>query len=65
MQGGTKEIPIQINGKLKSTVTVNADASPEEILEAIKQNKVVIQAYQTNNVKREIYVPGKIYNLVV
>ena len=65
MDGGTKNIPIQVNGKLKTCVTVSADATPEEILTAIKETPQVIEIFEKNDVKKEIYVPGRIYNLVV
>ena len=65
MNGGTKEIPIQVNGKLKLCVTVDADSTPDEILKAIKEDAKVKELIETNNIKKEIYVPGKIYNLVV
>ena len=35
MNGGTKKIPVQVNGKLKLCVIVDADSSAEEILEKI------------------------------
>lgn len=65
MSGGTKEIPIQVNGKLKCCVSVDADSTPEDILETIKSNDKVKEYFEIYNVKKEIYVPGKIYNLVV
>ena len=65
MNGGTKEIPVQVNGKLKTCVTVSADASADEILEAIKEDAKVKEILNNNKIKKEIYVPGKIYNLVV
>ena len=65
MNGGTKEIPVQVNGKLKACVTVPADATPEEILKELKNSKQVKDLYEKFDVKKEIYVPGRIYNLVV
>ena len=65
MNGGTKEIPVQVNGKLKTCVTVSADATADEILETIKQDEKVKEILHKNKIKKEIYVPGKIYNLVV
>ncbi len=64
LNGGTKSIPVQINGKLKALVQVNADLSGEEILEAIKSNEKVEKLLQQYTIKKEIYVPGKIYNIV-
>ena len=65
MNGGTKEIPIQVNGKLKATVKVPADAKPDEILNIIKESTQVNELKQKYEVIKEIYVPGRIYNLVV
>ena len=65
MNGGTKDIPIQVNGKLKTCVTVNVDANPDEILETIKADPKVKEIFEKNDVKKEIYIPGRIYNLVV
>ena len=65
MNGGTKDIPVQVNGKLKFCVTVDADASPDKILEVIKGSQKVIDIFENNDVVKEIYVPGKIYNIVV
>lgn len=65
LTGGIKEIPVQVNGKLKMCVSVDADATPEEILTAIKSNAKVKELLDKYDVKKEIYVPGRIYNLVV
>ncbi len=65
MSGGTKEIPVQVNGKLKVCVTVNANETPDEILAKIKENSKVKELLSNNQVVKEIYVPGKIYNIVV
>ncbi len=65
LNGGTKEIPVQVNGKLKMRICVDAGMSNEEILKEIKNTKEIIEIFDTCNVKKEIYVPGKIYNLVV
>ena len=65
MNGGTKDIPVQVNGKLKFCVTVDADASSDKILEVIKSSQKVIDIFENNDVVKEIYVPGKIYNIVV
>ncbi len=65
MNGGTKDIPIQVNGKLKFCVTVDAEASADEILETIKNSTKVIDILNKYEVIKEIYVPSKIYNIVV
>ena len=65
MAGGTKEIPIQVNGKLKTTVTVEATDANDEILSKIKADSKVIEILNNNEIVKEIYVPGRIYNIVV
>lgn len=56
------EIPIQVNGKLRAKISVDANASREEIestaLDAVK-------TYVENGYKKIIYVPNKIFNIVV
>ena len=59
MLGGTKEFPVQVNGKLKTCVTVNVDSTPDEILAVIKENEKVKEIFNNYNVKKEIYVPRK------
>ena len=65
MNGGTKDIPIQVNGKLKFCVTVDADASTDKILDVIKSSQKVIDIFENNDVVKEVYVPGKIFNIVI
>ena len=65
MNGGTKEIPVQLNGKLKFCITVDADDTSENILNKIKSDTRVLEILQKNKVVKEIYVPNKIFNIVV
>ena len=65
LSGETKNIPIQINGKLRTLIPVDAEASQEEILEKIKSDPRIASLISQYDVKKEIYVPGRIYNLVV
>ena len=64
IKGGTKDIPVQVNGKLKACVTVNEDMTPSEILEKIKNDPKVIEILEKNQIQKDIYIPGKIYNIV-
>ena len=65
MNGGTKKIPVQVNGKLKLCVIVDADASVDKILEIVKADEQVKEILEKNDVVKEVYVPGKIFNIVV
>lgn len=56
-------IPVQVNGKLRTTITVSKTISQAEIVEKIKaENKLAID-YTV--VKKIIYVPGRIVNFIV
>ncbi len=61
----TIELPIQINGKSRGTVTVPKDADKDTILAAAKAEPKIQHALDGMTVIKEIYVPGKIVNLVV
>ncbi len=65
MNGGIKEIPVQVNGKLKFCVLVDAEAKNEEMLAVIKNDPKVIEILENSEVVKEVYVPGKIFNIVV
>lgn len=65
LQGGSKNIPVQVNGKLKTVVVVDAELSENEMLEIIKNDAKVKEILDGKNIVKEIYVPGKIYNVVV
>lgn len=56
-------IPVQVNGKLRTTITVSKTILQAEIVEKIKaENKLAID-YTV--VKKIIYVPGRIVNFIV
>ena len=59
------EIPVQINGKLRARVVVSADMSDEEVREAVFSDEAVVSALRDRQPVKEIYVPGKIFNIVV
>ena len=56
------KIPVQINGKTKEVIEVPADISKED---AIVAGKEAIADKINGNIVKEIYVPGRIINLVV
>jgi leucyl-tRNA synthetase len=56
------EIAVQVNGKTKGTVLIGADEAKESIIAKAKE---VVADKLTDNIVKEIYVPGKIVNIVV
>jgi leucyl-tRNA synthetase len=59
------EIPVQVNGKLRSRIVVSADATQETVLERALADEKVQAAIAGKQVVKKIYVPGKLVNLVV
>ncbi|HEX4786182.1 MAG TPA: leucine--tRNA ligase [Candidatus Sulfotelmatobacter sp.] len=59
------EIPVQINGKLRSRVVVSADATENTVLERALADEKVRAAIAGKQIVKKIYVPGKLVNLVV
>jgi leucyl-tRNA synthetase len=61
----TLVIGVQIAGKLRSQIEVPADASEATILAAAKADNKVQEFLAGKPIKREIYVKGRLVNLVV
>ena len=59
------EVPVQINGKLKTTVTVPKDIEQSDIDKVVEENEVITKLLEGKTVIKKIYVKGKIYNIVV
>jgi leucyl-tRNA synthetase len=58
-------IVVQVNGKLRSKVTVSASASEDEVKAASLADDKVKSFTEGKSVKKIIYVPGKLVNIVV
>jgi leucyl-tRNA synthetase len=59
------EIPVQINGKLRSIIVVPADAAEDFIIERALADDKVKSAIAGKQIVKTIFVPGKLVNLVV
>jgi leucyl-tRNA synthetase len=59
------EIPVQVNGKLRSKVSVPAAATQEELLAAAMADAKVLAAIEGKTVVKKIVVPKRLVNLVV
>ena len=58
-------IGIQVSGKLRSQIEVPHDATEATILAAAKADEKVMPFLDGKPIKREIYVKGRLVNLVV
>ena len=60
----TIEVPVQICGKLRATVTIAKDADSATAIAAAKADEKVQEMLDGKQIIKEIYVPGKIINIV-
>lgn len=61
----TIPIVIQVNGKLRDTITVAADAAEDEVKKSAQSAQKVVPHIQGKQIKKIIYVPKKLVNIVV
>ena len=59
------EIGVQINGKLKTTIVIPNGCSKEDALAIANADKRIAALTEGKNVVKEIYVPGRIVNIVM
>ncbi|MBW7982636.1 leucine--tRNA ligase [Enterobacillus tribolii] len=61
----SKLVVVQVNGKVRGRITVAADATEEQVRERAAQEHLVAKYLDGVTVRKVIYVPGKLLNLVV
>ena len=59
------EIPVQINGKVKTTIKILKDEEECVVKDKVRENETIKSLIKDNTVVKEIYVKGKIFNIVV
>ncbi|MEG1691549.1 MAG: class I tRNA ligase family protein, partial [Hafnia sp.] len=61
----SKLIVVQVNGKVRGKITVAADATEQQVRELAGQEAQVAKYLDGVTIRKVIYVPGKLLNLVV
>ncbi len=61
----TVEIVVQVNGKIKAKLMIPADADQTTAISLAKADAKVVEAIASMNIVKEIYVKGKLVNIVV
>ena len=59
------EVPVQVNGKLRGTVIVAKEATSEDVEKATFENEEILKFIEGKEVVKKIYVPGRIFTVVV
>ena len=60
----TVEIAVQVNGKLRARLSIAADLDSKSAIAAAKADEKVAADIAGKNIVKEIYVPGKLVNIV-
>lgn len=58
-------IPVQINGKLRNRITVNADTGDEDVKNIALKDEVIVRHLEVKQPRKVIYVKGRLVNIVV
>jgi len=58
------EMPIQVDGTVRATIEVSADAAEEDVISKAKEEENVARHLESKTIQREIFVPGQIVNFV-
>lgn len=61
----TITIGVQVNGRVRGEITVNIDDPVEVARQKVMENENVRRMIEGKQIVKEIYVPGRIYNIVV
>lgn len=61
----TISMPVQINGKLRASVEIEKDEDKESVKEKVHKEAKVMAQLEGKEIVKEIYVPNRIYNIVV
>ena len=59
------EIVAQINGKVKAKLMIPAEIESADAIELVKKNETIAQAIEGKTVVKELYVKGRLVNIVV
>lgn len=59
------EIAVQVNGKIRDKIVIDTESSKEDALNAAKSSEKVAASMDGKQIVKEIYVPGKLVNIVV
>ena len=60
----TVEIVLQVMGKVRSRMVIPVDMAKDEVIALAKQDEKIKELIDGKQIKKEIYVPGKLVNIV-
>lgn len=61
----TVVLPVQINGKMRGTIQVEEACTEEDAFRLVSQDEKFAKYLDGKTIKKRIYVPGKIMNVIL
>jgi len=61
----TVEIAVQVNGKIRARISVDANINSEDAIALAKGEKAVAESIEGKTVIKELYVPKRLVNIVI
>jgi len=59
------QLPVQVNGKVRGTISISPEDDQDKVREMVRQNENIKKYIDGKTIIKEIFVKGKIYNIVV
>ncbi|NLJ78264.1 MAG: leucine--tRNA ligase [Tissierellia bacterium] len=59
------EMPVQVNGRVRGTISIGVDADQVAARKMAEENEAIQRHLEGKQVIKEIFIPGRIYNIVV
>jgi len=59
------QLPVQVNGKVRGTIEISVEDPQDIAREKAKADDNISRFLEGKQIVKEIFVPGKIYNIVV
>jgi leucyl-tRNA synthetase len=60
-----RQIAVQVGGRLRGTIAIDADASEEAIVATAAAEPNVARALTGQSVVKRVYIPGRVVNFVL
>ena len=65
LQESVVEVPVQVNGKLRSKISVAADADQAAMQQAAEQDETIAKYLEGKTIVKAVVIPGRLINFVV
>ena len=56
---------VQINGKKRQVINIERSLSEQKIVELVKKDKIILKFLDNKNIKKKIFVPERLINIII